>query len=67
MSEIENPLEPFKRATTATVRAIAGDDELEITFGPGAPAAHGDRQWRVSLRCNRIKCGLFALLFKVRV
>ena len=43
MSEIENPLEPFKRATTATVRAIAGDDELEITFGPGAPAAHGDK------------------------
>ena len=43
MSEIENPLEPFKRATTATVRAIAGDDELEITFGPGAPAAHGEK------------------------
>jgi cobaltochelatase CobT len=42
-NETDNPLEPFKRATTATVRAIAGDDELEITFGPGAPVANGDK------------------------
>jgi cobalamin biosynthesis protein CobT len=31
MNEVENPLEPFKRATTATIRAIAGDDELEVS------------------------------------
>jgi cobaltochelatase CobT len=42
-NETDNPLEPFKRATTATVRAIAEDDELEITFGPGAPVANGDK------------------------
>ena len=43
MNEVDNPLEPFKRATTATIRAIACDDELEVTFGPGAPAAHGSK------------------------
>jgi cobaltochelatase CobT len=43
MNEQDNPLEPFKRATTATIRAIAGDDELEVTFGQGPPAARGNR------------------------
>ncbi len=43
MSDAEGPLEPFKRATTATMRALAEDDELEVTFGPGAPAARGNR------------------------
>ena len=43
INEADNPLEPFKRATTATIRAIAGDDELEVTFGPGAPAVHGGK------------------------
>ncbi|MEM7099191.1 MAG: cobaltochelatase subunit CobT [Pseudomonadota bacterium] len=43
MSEAENPLEPFKRGMTATMRAIAEDDELEVTFGPGAPSARGNR------------------------
>jgi cobaltochelatase CobT len=38
----ESPLEPFKRAMTATMRAIAGNDELEVTFGHGAPAARGN-------------------------
>ncbi|MEZ5599059.1 MAG: cobaltochelatase subunit CobT [Pseudomonadales bacterium] len=44
----ENPLEPFKRATTATMRAIAGNDELEVTFGHGPPAMRGN-QVRVPL------------------
>ena len=39
MSEVENPLEPFKRAMTATMRALAEDEELEVSFGPGAPSA----------------------------
>ena len=39
----DQPLEPFKRATTATVRALAEDDELEVSFGQGTPAAHGNR------------------------
>ena len=43
MSDAENPLEPFKRAMTATMRALAEDDELEVTFGPGAPTARGNR------------------------
>ncbi len=43
MSDAENPLEPFKRAMTATMRALAEDDELEVTFGPGAPSARGNR------------------------
>ena len=43
MSEVDSPLEPFKRAMTATMRALAEDDELEVTFGPGAPSARGNR------------------------
>ncbi len=43
MSDVESPLEPFKRATTATMRALAEDDELEVTFGPGAPSVRGNR------------------------
>ena len=39
----ENPLEPFKRAMTATMRAIAGNEELEVTFGQGAPTGRGNR------------------------
>jgi len=43
MNDQDNPLEPFKRATTATIRAIAGDDELEVSFGQGPPAARGNK------------------------
>ena len=43
MNEADSPLEPFKRATTATMRALAEDDELEVTFGPGAPSVRGNR------------------------
>jgi len=43
MSDKDHPLEPFKRATTATIRAIAGDDELEVSFGQGPPVARGNR------------------------
>jgi cobaltochelatase CobT len=43
MSEQDHPLEPFKRATTATIRAIAGDDELEVSFGQGPPSMRGNR------------------------
>jgi cobaltochelatase CobT len=43
MSEEEHPLEPFKRATTATIRAIAENDELEVTFGQGPPTVRGNR------------------------
>jgi cobaltochelatase CobT len=43
MTDQDNPLEDFKRATVATIRAIAGDDELEVTFGQGAPTMRGGR------------------------
>ena len=43
MNEVDNPLEPFKRATPAAIRAIAENDELDINFGPGAPAVQGQR------------------------
>jgi len=43
MNEADSPLEPFKRAMTATMRALAEDDEMEVSFGPGAPSARGNR------------------------
>ena len=43
MSDKDHPLEPFKRATTATIRAIAGDDEIEVTFGQGPASVRGNR------------------------
>ena len=33
MRKSENPIEPFKRAVTSAVRAIARDPDLEVTFG----------------------------------
>src|SRR5262245_7233201 len=39
----DNPLEPFKRATIATMRALAENDELDVTFGHGTPSASGIR------------------------
>jgi len=35
--------EPFKRALTGCVRAIAGDHELEVTFGNDKPGMSGER------------------------
>ncbi len=43
MSDAESPLEPFKRAMTATMRALAEDEELDVSFGPGAPSARGNK------------------------
>lgn len=43
MSDPESPLEPFKRATLATMRALADDPELEVTFGQGTPTLRGNR------------------------
>ena len=41
--EPEHPLESFKRATVATVRAIAEDSEVEVAFGQGTPVRRGNR------------------------
>lgn len=43
MSEADHPLELYKRATTATIRALAENDELEVTFGQGPPSLRGNR------------------------
>ncbi|MCY3885362.1 MAG: cobaltochelatase subunit CobT [Gammaproteobacteria bacterium] len=44
MSEdrLDNPLEPFKRAMTATIRAIAENDELDVSFSKGSPSVQGN-------------------------
>ena len=41
--DAEQSLERFKRATTATIRAIAENDELDISFGQGVPTMRGNR------------------------
>ena len=42
-ADADEPFEPFKRATIATMRALAGDDELEVAFGQGSPTLRGNR------------------------
>jgi cobaltochelatase CobT len=37
----ETPAEPFKRALASTVRAIAGDSEIEVVYSAGKPALSG--------------------------
>jgi cobaltochelatase CobT len=43
VNDTEHPLEPFKRATTAAIRAIAEDDALEVTFGQGPAVMRGNK------------------------
>ena len=42
MVEADSPLELFKRATAATMRALAENDDLEVNFGKGAPTMRGN-------------------------
>src|ERR1700691_4213271 len=37
----ENPTEPFKRAVATTVRALAGEPELEVNFSAEPPTLKG--------------------------
>ncbi|MEL6298062.1 MAG: cobaltochelatase subunit CobT [Pseudomonadota bacterium] len=37
----EAPAEPFKRALGLTVRAIAGDDEVQVSYAAGRPSMDG--------------------------
>ncbi len=39
----EPAAEPFKRAVTATMRAMAREKELQVTYGNDAPGISGDR------------------------
>ncbi len=36
-------VEPFKRATVATMRALSGNEDLEVSFGQGTPSLRGQR------------------------
>ena len=42
MNDRAEPLEVYKRATTATLRALAENDELDVTFGKGAAGLRGN-------------------------
>ncbi len=48
MSQYDDPTEVFKQAVTSTMRAISGDEELQVTFGRGKPYLQGNRA-RVAL------------------
>lgn len=37
----DNPIESFKRALTSTMRAIADETDLDVSFSLGTPALHG--------------------------
>ncbi|EKF17183.1 cobalt chelatase large subunit [Nitratireductor pacificus pht-3B] len=39
----EAPLDPFKRAVTACMRAVSGDHELDVSFSKDKPALTGSR------------------------
>ena len=52
-TDATHPLEPFKRATTATLRAIAADEELEVSFAPGAPSS---RDGKIRLPLPTLGC-----------
>ncbi len=39
----ENPIDPFKRAVANTVRSMAGDSELDVTFSPEQPMLRGGK------------------------
>ena len=43
MSQLDDPTEIFKQAVTATMRAISGNDELDVSFGRGKPYIQGNR------------------------
>src|ERR1700737_820923 len=43
MAQEYSPTEIFKRATAATLRAIAERDDVTVGFGPGAPGRSGPR------------------------
>ncbi len=43
MAEPESPVETFKRATAATLRAVAESDQIEVTFGAEGASLAGKR------------------------
>lgn len=43
MTQIIDPTEIFKQAVTSTMRAISGNEELNVSFGRGKPYLQGNR------------------------
>lgn len=43
MSKINGSVEEFKQAVTSTMRAISGNNELDVSFGHGKPYIQGNR------------------------
>jgi len=39
----ESPVEPFKRAVTAAMRAVSSEEELSVTYGAEPPGLRGNR------------------------
>ena len=42
-NEAEHAQERYRRATAATIKAIAENDDLDVSFGAGAPTLRGNR------------------------
>ena len=49
----ENPLESFKRALTSTMKAIADESDLQVSFSLGTPSIHGNS---VTVKAPMIGC-----------
>ena len=69
MNDSEHPLEPFKRATTATIRAIAEDEGLEVTFGQGPAVMRGNILERINAESSgyAVSGDVKSILIKTRI
>ena len=57
MAQEFSPTEIFKRATATTLRAIAEDEEVNVTFGPEPAGLSGRRVKLPGLRSGGRRCG----------
>ena len=57
MAEVENPAEPFKRAVSAALRALAQERELVVSFGGDDTGMAKDGEARLPQPTNDLKLG----------
>ena len=57
MTEVENPAEPFKRAVSAALRALAKERELVVSFGGDDAGMAKDGEARLPQPTNDLKPG----------
>ncbi len=57
MAEVENPAEPFKRAVSAALRALAQERELVVSFGGDDAGMAKDGEARLPLPTNDLSPG----------